>query len=212
MPTDIKLRDDEVRVLGPLVVEGGLVLKLPTLVAPGVAGPDTEVNVGEALDKLPLVQELAERLAQLEQVRNWNVQGGWRACYKCALLYHEGGPGLCAADGRPHERGASGNYHLPHTRSRHGGQPDWRWCKDCQGLFHAPSGTGRCPGGGGHDVGGTNYFVVAENSPRDFIGQNQWRWCRKCSGLHYAGGLPSVCAAGDAHDGSSSGDYVLDVR
>jgi len=57
------------------------------------------------------------------------------------------------------------------------------------------------------------YFLVAENSARDFTGQNDWRWCRKCEACFYGPQAPqSACPAGGPHDGSGSSDYVIDHR
>ena len=74
------------------------------------------------------------------------------------------------------------------------------WDK-CQGLFFGQSPTGgRCPATGGEhnrQAASLAYFLVAENSARDFTGQNDWRWCRKCEGCFYGPHAPqSTCPAG----------------
>jgi hypothetical protein len=91
------------------------------------------------------------------------------------------------------------------------GQPGWRWCSRCQGMFFSGNNTsGRCPANtAGHDPSGSGgYSIDLEQS--DASGQHNWRWCRKCQGLffngHASGGR---CPTGQAHDPGASGDYIL---
>ncbi|MDR7476070.1 MAG: hypothetical protein QN175_13845 [Armatimonadota bacterium] len=90
------------------------------------------------------------------------------------------------------------------------GQPNWRWCSKCQGLFFAGSATlGRCPAGGSHDGATSGNYSLTQNAPAA-PGQSSWRWCQKCEGLFFGGNpSPGVCPAGGSHDGSRSGDYGL---
>jgi hypothetical protein len=90
-------------------------------------------------------------------------------------------------------------------------QPNWRWCKKCQGLifFGRNESSGKCPAGAGHTREGSfEYFLVHSFSLPD--GQDNWRWCRKCEGLFFAGN-PSLgaCPGGGVHDPSGSWNYSL---
>ncbi|MBA4064095.1 MAG: hypothetical protein C0501_10360 [Isosphaera sp.] len=94
------------------------------------------------------------------------------------------------------------------------GQPDWRWCRKCQGLAYAGDASdtpvpGPCPAGGLHDhTGSFDYILAHDQAPGS--GEANWRWCRKCQGLAFAGnGGPGACPAGDQHDHSTSFDYIL---
>ena len=223
MASDIKLDDDLItleaphtRVTGDLTAEKGLYIgKLSVQV-----GGSPQYALHEIIPELlTTIETLQAQLAAHHAIRDWNVQPGWRWCEKCRALFH--GPsrsgGVCPVDKRPHTATGSGDYHLPHTRTRHGGQTGWRWCDNCSGLYYGQSPTaGRCPATGGEhnrQSGSSNYFLVSENSARDFTGQNDWRWCRKCEGCFYGPqAAQSTCPAGGNHDGSASGDYVLDNR
>jgi hypothetical protein len=93
------------------------------------------------------------------------------------------------------------------------GQPNWRWCSKCQGLFYAGLSGSVCPAGGsGHSsVASGNYSLHVTTADT----QENWRWCYKCQGIFYAGNSGSVCPAGGAHvktGGSTpSGNYILAV-
>lgn len=54
----------------------------------------------------------------------------------------------------------SGAYTLLHEDPAALGQDGWRDCCKCEGLFHAPSGAGRCPAGGGHDDSRSGKYKV----------------------------------------------------
>ena len=72
------------------------------------------------------------------------------------------------------------------------GQENWRWCKNCQGLWFGGS-TGRkygfCPAGFGtardHVASDTGHYKLVNNDP-SAPGQDNWRWCKKCQGLFFA--------------------------
>jgi hypothetical protein len=89
-------------------------------------------------------------------------------------------------------------------------QLDWRWCNKCSGLFWAGGNAtaGKCPAGGAHVRGTTDYSVVM-NAP-GAPGQHDWRWCDKCSGLFWAGGNATAgkCPAGGAHVRGTT-DYAV---
>lgn len=84
-----------------------------------------------------------------------NGQDNWRWCRKCSGLFFAGNPsaGACPAEGA-HDASGSANYCLRVNApsSVPGQQPNWRWCKKCQGLFFAgnPS-AGVCKAEGTHD-------------------------------------------------------------
>jgi hypothetical protein len=102
-------------------------------------------------------------------------------------------------------------------------QHNWRWCSKCQGLWYSAAGpsphsTGKCPGGGGHEVGISGDYVLYVDPDKKLnstlMGQRNWRWCAKCQGLWYAAAGPSPhstgkCPAGGGHEIGISGDYVL---
>ena len=89
------------------------------------------------------------------------------------------------------------------------GQENWRWCRQCQGLFYAGAGTfGRCAAGpGGHtNAGSGNYRLTSGPSA---LGQHGWRWCRRCQSMFFSNATAASCADGGLHDGTASGDYVI---
>ena len=94
------------------------------------------------------------------------------------------------------------------------GQPGWRWCGKCEGMFFALHGQlGVCPAVGAnpqHDPEGSGLYVIQQNESH-VAGQANWRWCLKCEGLFFAGGQSQgVCPRdGTEHDGGDSGDYIL---
>ena len=223
MPTDIKLDDASLtlespvtRATGDLQVDKGLYLgKLAVTM-----GAAPQYALHELIPQfLARIEQLEQQLAAHHAIRDWSVQPAWRWCEKCQGLFHGGDGrtgGVCPVDARPHTGTSSSNYYLPINRTRHGGQAGWRWCDRCQGLFFSLNASaGRCPAGGEHSRSSPSsaYFVVTENSARDFIGQHEWRWCKKCEGLFFGPQTPaSRCPAGDKHDGSGSSDYILDSR
>jgi hypothetical protein len=88
-------------------------------------------------------------------------------------------------------------------------QPEWRWCRKCQGLwFSGNPVVGTCPAGGGHDKEGSRNYRLFRGAIR--ATQANWRWCRKCQGLWFNGN-PSkgACPVGGTHESSGSGNYFL---
>jgi hypothetical protein len=93
-------------------------------------------------------------------------QPNWRRCRKCEGLFFFGNskpdgfpsvgrcPSVSAATGSGHEPDLLNNFFpdLNNFFADLGSQPDWRWCRRCEGLFFSghPS-KGRCPAGGVHD-------------------------------------------------------------
>jgi hypothetical protein len=97
------------------------------------------------------------------------------------------------------------DYGLPFPTAT---QPNWRWCRKCQGLWFAGNPASVCPAGGSHDQVGSGNYMLVGNAPA-YPGQQNWRWCRRCGGMFFGGGAASRCPGGGAHDPSGSGNYVL---
>jgi len=79
------------------------------------------------------------------------------------------------------------------------GQPDWRYCLQCQSMFFdGYPQKGACPGGPtGHRAAGYN-FVIPHDVPGP--GQPAWRYCQKCHAMFFDGyPTKGVCPAGGAH-------------
>lgn len=112
--------------------------------------------------------------------RSWSYQlkveadGGpgqpeWRMCVDCQALWWRGGGnrGRCSGAVSGHNevgwRTISPRYTLETATHHSGGagQPDWRFCSNCQVLVYNPTGTnsaGRCASRGPHFTGGSwNY-------------------------------------------------------
>jgi hypothetical protein len=79
------------------------------------------------------------------------------------------------------------------------GQPNWRYCLQCQAMFYdGYASKGACPGGAtGHRAAGYNFAL-----PHDIPGPGQpsWRFCHRCHGMFYDG-YPTngACPAGGQH-------------
>jgi hypothetical protein len=112
----------------------------------------------------------------------------------------------CPAGGE-HEHGGSANYTLMLNRPGAQGQPNWRWCRKCQGLAYGGRAGGVCPKGGTHDFSQSGDYVVAYGVTLPGH-QDNWRWCNKCDGMAY-NAQPSCCPAGGAHDHNGSGAYII---
>ena len=97
-------------------------------------------------------------------------QHGWRYCQKCRGLFfgahqthgivlHD----QCPAGGQ-HDGSRSGDYSLVMDDPDAPGQPGWRWCWKCDGLFYGPNqAQSRCPAGGQHEAGSaTQYSVLCD--------------------------------------------------
>ncbi|MBD3345689.1 MAG: hypothetical protein GF401_11570 [Chitinivibrionales bacterium] len=94
-------------------------------------------------------------------------------------------------------------------------QGQWRWCKNCKGLwFSGHTSGGKCPyNNSNHSFENSYQYILEFGSPGhscEIPGrQCGWRFCNKCKGLFYSAYGNGVCKAGGSHDGSSSGEYVL---
>jgi len=154
------------------------------------------------------------------------AQDNWRWCSHSSGLYFAGhGPGRCPV--QPvigvHSWNGSANYGMYDETYYTNGQPGWRWCHRCQGIFFTGNGSnGHCPAGNAlspaHDPSGSgNYAIGIIGAPTGRPGtQAGWRWCSKCQGLFYGlnrlpDGTPwlGVCPAGGAHSNAGSGNYIL---
>jgi len=143
-------------------------------------------------------------------------QGAWRWCSKCQGLVFGGHEGRGACPQRPlgtivttkvpHDLAASAEYALATAGGV--GQPGWRWCHKCEGLFFGGGAGGKCAVGGAHDGSKSGAYTLIHNDPAA-LGQDHWRYCRKCDGLFFSGGGTNACPGGGAHDGSASGAYKV---
>ncbi|MCS6595421.1 hypothetical protein [Bacillus cereus] len=92
------------------------------------------------------------------------------------------------------------------------GQPGWRFCDKCFGMFFNgdPNIKGRCPAGGTHHAYGF-VFYLPHDVP-DTVGQPLWRFCDKCFGMFYNGNpnIKGRCPAGGTHNpNAQSFNFVL---
>jgi hypothetical protein len=152
-----------------------------------------------------------------------NCEQQWRWCSRCQGLFYIGYGimGTCPSsdDGGPagpHVMSGSGNYGLPLDTGS--GEPNWRWCGQCSGLFFggvAGSG-GICPTGGPHQGKGRSYnMAMGVSSPSGL--QGGWRWCRVCQAMYFnGGGSKGICPAtnpallsGFGHDIANSPEYFI---
>jgi hypothetical protein len=85
------------------------------------------------------------------------------------------------------------------------GQPHWRLCAKCHGMFFCPDDVdaGVCSAGGAHAPTGWDFVLPNDHQGATTVtGQAEWRFCGRCSGLFW--GPPgevqqTVCPAGGAH-------------
>jgi len=83
------------------------------------------------------------------------------------------------------------------------GQPAWRFCDKCFGMFFNgdpdPNRRGRCPAGDVHHAQGF-VFYLPHDVP-DTVGQPDWGFCDKCFGIFFNGDPNNKgrCPAGDVH-------------
>jgi hypothetical protein len=144
------------------------------------------------------------------------TQSGWRWCINCSGLWFGSGsfPSHCP---NPNGNGAhamadSGNYRLLFSVDPGTGQTQWRFCKQCDGLWFSggDGDTGACPGLPlfGHSMTGSgNYKLEFSSAPG--AGQSGWRYCDNCRGLWFPQSGFHYCPAGGTHILASSGNYKL---
>lgn len=131
-----------------------------------------------------------------------SIQLGWKGCLRCGLLFFQHGArmGRCAAGGIHHPR-SSGAFGVMFEQPAINGEPGWRWCRNCECLFHKDPNAqflraGSCPSGGWHDGGGSGKYVLHPVILGS--GAHEYFRCASCHGLHdYGGRYP--CAGGDSH-------------
>lgn len=91
-------------------------------------------------------------------------------------------------------------------------QDNWRWCRNCEGLFFAGNSLGECPRGGEHVLEGSGNYAIWLGEEESHRGQVGWRWCRKCQGLFFGrndNASVGCCLAGGHHDPTTSGLYTV---
>lgn len=99
---------------------------------------------------------------------------------------------------------------------------DWRWCKNCQGLHHAPaSGTpGTCPAPqprgqtppvmvvGPHSTSGSGMYGFSRTAPTKGCVQAGWYKCADCKGLFF-GARKGHCPASKTGHRTTGADYKV---
>jgi hypothetical protein len=107
--------------------------------------------------------------------------------------------GRCPAQGMHEAQGFV--FYLPHNGQEPAGQPGWRFCDKCFGMFFndKPDFKGRCPAGDQHRAQGFPFVLPHDVS--ETVGQPLWRFCDKCFGMFFNGDSTSKgrCPAGDQH-------------
>ena len=149
-----------------------------------------------------------------------DTQQNWRWCYKCQGIFFAGNPvSACPAGGAHAKTGGptpSGNYILAVDCADAPGQPGWRWCSKCQGLWMGLKSGSVCPAGGAHLLTASGIYSLVDTTyttrypaARGWPGQKGWRWCSKCQGLWMGSNAGSRCPATGSHILTGSGDYAL---
>ncbi len=135
----------------------------------------------------------------------------FKYCRKCHNLHTPslGSSGSCVGGG--HQDNPTLEYFLPWQPGK--GQPGWKVCGNCLGLYREDgSTTPVCPGGGVHFPQSLSNCWQDLSIATDGAGETGWTRCANCTSLCWNnnGDLGS-CAGGGMH--SSGGErYVLDAR
>jgi hypothetical protein len=90
-------------------------------------------------------------------------QREWFWCSQCYLLFYGGGgrrAGVCPAAFGHHDGTRSANYTLFSEDPNNFGQPGWRWCSKCDGLFYIQLPPSVCPAGGEHDGSRSEKYLL----------------------------------------------------
>jgi hypothetical protein len=117
-------------------------------------------------------------------------QDQWQFCLKCSSLFWNGDPnfkGVCPTGGAHDTFGLGLNFVLPFLPTDVQGQPQWRFCVQCAGLFWNgdPQSNGPCPAGQTHNPAGFEFVIPTAPAPTG--GQPEWRFCVRCHGLFWDG-------------------------
>jgi hypothetical protein len=140
--------------------------------------------------------------AEAAEAATPNPQRGWGYCVYCAVLWwvegqsHSACPSRDATDGLHWVGAGYYNYELYNNQAglnnQSNPQPNWRWCKDCQGLFWGQSSS-VCRGNsqGTHVFGSGTIYDLHWTPPGPPSGndnpQQYWSWCGNCHLLFYSG-------------------------
>jgi len=88
-------------------------------------------------------------------------------------------------------------------------QEGWRWCLNCEALFHQQDGPGVCPRtNSAHSAARSGLYTLGMN--QDGPGQPDWKWCQRCKALFFDGNEDKgrcPAASGQGHDGGRSANY-----
>ena len=123
-------------------------------------------------------------------------QPDWRFCGKCHGLFWapngDASGSACPHDGSTHQP-VGWTFVLPNDHqgaTPTTGQPDWRFCGKCHGLFYAPDAAHSvCPRDGGvHLAQGWNFVLPNDHQgATPATGQPEWRFCANCKSLFWNG-------------------------
>ncbi len=123
-------------------------------------------------------------------------QPDWRFCIRCGGLFWapDGSTAATVCPKGGEHRWLGKRFFLPNKQqgaTDATGQPNWRFCANCHGLFWAPNDdqpAGACPSGGQHVPVGWNFCLPNDQQgATDATGQRDWRFCVNCNGLFWAG-------------------------
>jgi hypothetical protein len=113
---------------------------------------------------------------------------GWWTCSKCVAVFFGGdGYSVCPAGGQHSKLAGTESavvvYDDIEPTVWGEGQPGWRSCTQCQGLFFIGNNTmGVCPA---HSAANSRNYVLSENPPASGTWQGDWKWCSNCSSLFF---------------------------
>jgi hypothetical protein len=121
------------------------------------------------------------------------TQAGWRFCGNCCGMFFNSAPddnkGHCPATGHGHQ--AQGFvFYLPFDMPATTGQPGWRFCDKCFGMFfngnpgEPPPPKDVCPTDKKPHHAQGFLFTLPSDATK---GQPGWRFCDKCCGMFFAG-------------------------
>jgi hypothetical protein len=127
-------------------------------------------------------------------------------------------PGACPAAGT-HADSPNYEYFLPWSSSQKTGEPGWKVCQRCFGLFDTrATGIKICPAGaGGHSAKGGDEALDFTVCTYDGLGENNWFECANCACMFWSDGGADRAGRCPASDGghwrsSTSPNFVLDYR